>query len=48
MSADLPQFTAGLRRSRETEAFNQWIQTEANRQFRDIPAFQKQAITGAR
>jgi hypothetical protein len=48
MSADLPQFTAGLRRARGNEAFNQWIQTEANRQFRDIPAFQKQAITGAR
>jgi len=47
MNADLPQFTARLRSARESEVFNQWIQVEANRQFRDIPAFQKQAV-GAR
>ena len=47
MNADLPQFTARLRSARESEVFNQWIQTEANRQFRNIPAFQKQAV-GAR
>jgi hypothetical protein len=39
VSADLPQFLATLRRERETEAFNQWIQAEANRQFRTIPVF---------
>jgi hypothetical protein len=48
MSADLPQFTAGLRRARESEVFNQWVQAEANRQFRNIPAFQKQAAAGAK
>ena len=37
MSADLPQFTASLRRAREREAFDQWIQTEANRQLRNTP-----------
>jgi hypothetical protein len=47
LNADLPQFTARLRSARESEVFNQWIQVEANRQFRDIPAFQKQAV-GAR
>jgi hypothetical protein len=48
MSSDLPQFTTGLRRARESEAFNQWVQTEANHQFRDIPALQKQATAGAK
>jgi hypothetical protein len=43
MKADLPRFTARLRAAREGEAFNQWVQAEANRQFRDIPAFQKLA-----
>jgi len=37
MKADLPQFTAGLRRQRENEAFNQWLQAEANRQLRNTP-----------
>jgi hypothetical protein len=46
MSADLPQFTARLRRARESEAFNQWVQSEANRQLRTTPAFTQQA-TGA-
>jgi hypothetical protein len=29
LAADLPQFTLNLRRSRQNEAFNQWVQTEA-------------------
>jgi hypothetical protein len=37
MKADLPQFTAALRRERENEAFNQWLQIEANRQLRTTP-----------
>ena len=37
MNADLPQFTASLRRQRESEAFNQWLQAEANRQLRTTP-----------
>ena len=48
MSADLPQFTARLRGARETEVFNQWIQTEANRQLRNTPAFRQQAAAGAK
>ena len=34
--------------ARETEAFNQWIQTEASRQLRNTPAFRQQAAAGAR
>jgi hypothetical protein len=30
LAADLPQFTQSLRRSREGEAFNQWLQAEAS------------------
>ncbi len=37
MSADLPKFTADLRRTRENEAFNQWLQAEAGRALRDTP-----------
>jgi hypothetical protein len=37
MSAELPQFTASLRRSRENEAFNEWLQIEANRDLSDTP-----------
>ena len=43
MKADLPQFTAGLRRQRENEAFNQWVQAEANRQLRNTPVYQQTA-----
>jgi hypothetical protein len=43
VSADLPQFMATLRRERETDAFNQWIQAEAKRQFRTVTAFAQQA-----
>jgi SurA N-terminal domain len=48
MSADLPQFTAALRRGRESEVFNQWVQTEANRQLRTTPVYQQQATAGAK
>ena len=37
MKTNLPQFTAALRRERENEAFNQWLQIEANRQLRTTP-----------
>ena len=48
MGADLPQFTAALRRARESEAFNQWLQAEANRQLRTTPIFNRQATPGAK
>ena len=48
MNTDLPQFTAALRRERENEAFNEWIQTEANRQLRNTPVFSEQDVAGAK
>jgi hypothetical protein len=48
INAGLPQYTAGLRRERQSEAFNQWIQAEANRQFPNIPFFKQQAAAGAK
>jgi hypothetical protein len=48
MNADLPQFTASLRRERASEAFNQWLQAEANRQLRNTPVFSQQAVAGAK
>ena len=40
-TADLPAFIAQMRRGRESEAFNIWINNEASREFRNIPALQK-------
>jgi hypothetical protein len=37
MRADLPQFTAQLRRARQNEAFQEWLNTEANRELHDTP-----------
>ncbi|MGH7951791.1 MAG: SurA N-terminal domain-containing protein [Limisphaerales bacterium] len=41
LAADLPEFTARLRRSLESEAFNEWLQVEANRELRDTPLSQQ-------
>jgi hypothetical protein len=35
MNAHLPQFTAELRRARESEAFQQWLNVEATRELND-------------
>jgi len=43
MRADLPQFTAQLRRARESQAFQEWLNVEANRELRDMP-FAKRAM----
>jgi peptidyl-prolyl cis-trans isomerase D len=45
-NAALPQFTAQVRRSRQGEAFNRWLQGEANRELTDTPLL-KQANAGA-
>ena len=37
MNAELPQFTESLRRSRENEAFYQWLQIAAGRALSDTP-----------
>ena len=41
-NADMPQFLGQVRRARQNEAFNLWLQAEANRELRDTPFFQKQ------
>jgi peptidyl-prolyl cis-trans isomerase D len=43
MNAELPQFTESLRRARENEAFNQWLQVEAGRALRDTPIARRAA-----
>lgn len=43
MTAQLPDYMLQLRQARETETFNAWIEAEANREFKNVPAFQKQA-----
>jgi hypothetical protein len=48
MNAALPQFAALLRRARQNEAFDQWLQIEASRELRDIPALRQQARPGGR
>jgi peptidyl-prolyl cis-trans isomerase D len=40
-TAELPQFIQQMRRGRENEAFAIWVNNEANREFRNIAAFQK-------
>jgi SurA N-terminal domain len=43
MAAELPQFTESLRHSRESEAFNEWLQVEAGRALRDTPVARQRA-----
>jgi hypothetical protein len=38
-TAELPQFTAQVRRARQNEAFNFWLQSEANRELRNTPVY---------
>lgn len=38
-AAELPQFLAQVRRGRQNEAFNLWLQTEANRELRNTPVY---------
>jgi len=47
MNADLPQYTASLRRERQNEAFGQWLNLEANRELRTTPVFRQQFAPGA-
>jgi len=48
MQAALPQFLAALRRERLNEAFNQWVNLEANRQLRDTPVYRALFGPGAK
>ena len=46
MDAGLPRFAAALRNQRQTEAFYQWLNTEANRQLHSTSFF-RESSTGA-
>jgi len=39
MNAAMPQYLVDFRRQRESEAFNQWLGLEANRQLRNTPVY---------
>jgi len=43
MNAELPQFVETLRRSRENEAFQTWLNVEANRTLGNMPFARRQA-----
>jgi hypothetical protein len=43
MNADLPKFTADLRRSRENEAFNEWLNGQIPQEFGNLPVFRRDA-----
>jgi hypothetical protein len=47
-NAELPKFMADVRRARQGEAFNLWLQGEANRELRDTPFFQKETARTAK
>ncbi len=46
MNAEMPQFTAALRRARENEAFNEWLSLEANHELQNTPLFRREAAAG--
>lgn len=47
INAEMPQFTASLRRARENEAFNEWLGLEANHELQDTPLFRREAAAAA-
>jgi hypothetical protein len=47
MNSELPKFTADLRRERESDAFNGWLQIEASRELKNTPVFREQSAPGA-
>ena len=46
-TAELPQFLNQVRRGRQNEAFNAWLQAEANRELRNTPVYTEVANAGA-
>jgi hypothetical protein len=46
-TAELPQFLNQVRRGRQNEAFNAWLQAEANRELRNTPVYSEVANAGA-
>jgi hypothetical protein len=47
MNAGLPRFTAALQEQRQTEAFYQWLNLEANRQLRSTAFFRESSAPDA-
>jgi hypothetical protein len=47
MNSNLPQYMNVLRRQRLNEAFNQWVNLEANRQLHNTPVWDRQFQPGA-
>jgi hypothetical protein len=47
MDADLPQYTAQIRRARQNEFFGEWLNTEASRSLQDTPMFRRMTGAGA-
>ena len=47
-AADFPQFLTQVRRGRQNEAFNLWLQGEANRELRNTPVYQQMAAGAAK
>ncbi len=45
LNADLPQYLANLRRNRENEVFNEWVNLEFNHQMRSSPIYQQLATS---
>lgn len=45
-TAELPQFLAQMRRGRQSEAFNIWVNNEAARELSGLPAFKSSASAG--
>jgi peptidyl-prolyl cis-trans isomerase D len=46
-TAELPQFLNQVRRGRQNEAFNAWLQSEANRELRNTPVYSEIAGAGS-
>ena len=46
MNTQMPEFIVRLRRARQNDAFNEWLQIEANRALRNTPIYQPPAATG--
>jgi hypothetical protein len=40
-TADMPRFMEQVQHARQNEAFNLWLNAEVNREFRNVPFFQK-------
>ncbi len=47
MNSEMPQYITALRRGRQSESFNQWVNLEANRELRATPVFRQLFRPGA-